>query len=311
MSPEQMLGEPIDGRSDLFSLITVLYWLLTGKRPFVGNTIAALSFNIVHGQAAPPTRLEPTLSQEFDQLAEKGLAKKPEDRYQTGRELADDLHDLLHGRPLRSLAEQPAQAAKEKTAGALSPAWGRPWVLGAGALLVLLLIIVGVGWQRSRPGDGVETPTAVDPTALVPAQPPPEQASPSPQRSRPETRPKAVTTATVRLEGEHTFQEATLSLYADGKLLKRITLLSTAARARFDEQASLPPGDRVLSVTVREQGEIRTERAYLEGRFAQGEARTLHLAFDRRGRMTLRWADLFRPARLPNPALEEKITLSP
>jgi hypothetical protein len=95
----------------------------------------------------------------------------------------------------------------------------------------------------------------------------------------------------VRLEGEHAFEQATLSFYADGKLLERISLQTTGAPAQFAAQASLPPGDKVLSVTMREEGETRTERGYLQGSFAQGQTRTLRVTFDPRGRMELRWAD--------------------
>jgi serine/threonine-protein kinase len=308
MSPEQTVGEAVDGRSDLFSLVTVLYWLLTGERPFVGNNMATLTFNIVHKEPKPPSSLEPTLSKQFDQVVARGLAKEPGGRYQTGRELADDLDDLLNGRPLRSQARPRPEAHKATVSSALSPIWGRPGLLALMAVIVLLLVIGGVSWQSSQPGGAIDAqPTADATPSVVPVpedpagQPVPSgpaatqgvtpQRSPSRKAVRRESRPQPLPTATVRLEGEHAFEQATLSFYADGKLLERISLQTTGAPAQFAAQASLPPGDKVLSVTMREEGETRTERGYLQGSFAQGQTRTLRVTFDPRGRMELRWAD--------------------
>ncbi len=115
MAPEQLSGGAVDGRSDLFSLGVILYWLLTGDKPFAGDTTTAVSFKIVYQEPIPATQINPSLSPEFDYALSRALAKDPAGRYQRGRELAEDLEDLLDGRPPRSQATAPAVAEVEHT----------------------------------------------------------------------------------------------------------------------------------------------------------------------------------------------------
>jgi serine/threonine-protein kinase len=91
MAPEQLAGQHIDGRSDLYSLGVMLFQLLTGTLPLRGDSMAALMYQIAN-QAAPNVRtLRPELPEKLAGVLEKLLAKQPQDRYQTGRELANDL----------------------------------------------------------------------------------------------------------------------------------------------------------------------------------------------------------------------------
>lgn len=125
MSPEQLTGGAVDGRSDLFSLGVILYWLLTGDKPFAGDTTTAVSFKIVYQDPVPPTQLNPALSPDCDYLVARALAKDPASRYQRGREVAQDLEDLKFGRPLRSRttpAAAPVAAEIERTVAAQPPA---------------------------------------------------------------------------------------------------------------------------------------------------------------------------------------------
>jgi serine/threonine protein kinase len=81
MSPEQVQGLTLDGRSDQFSLAVIAYEILTGERPFVGEHLSTIVFRIVGDEPAQAHRLNPTLTDHIDQVLRKGLAKKPEDRY--------------------------------------------------------------------------------------------------------------------------------------------------------------------------------------------------------------------------------------
>ncbi len=91
MSPEQLAGQRIDGRSDLYSLGVMLFQLLTGTLPLRGDSMAALMYQIAN-QAAPNVRsLRLELPERLADILEKLLSKLPQDRYQTGRELANDL----------------------------------------------------------------------------------------------------------------------------------------------------------------------------------------------------------------------------
>ncbi len=91
MSPEQIAGQKVDGRSDLFSLGVVFYELLTGERPFHGDSIATLMFNITASSPAPIKEILPHIPDLIVSILDKLLAKDREARYQHGRDLAHDL----------------------------------------------------------------------------------------------------------------------------------------------------------------------------------------------------------------------------
>jgi serine/threonine-protein kinase len=91
MSPEQAKGGNVDGRSDLFSVGCVLYEMVAGERAFRGDSITALLFKIITEEPPSLRELDPTVSDEMLRIIGKALSKAPENRYQNGRELADDL----------------------------------------------------------------------------------------------------------------------------------------------------------------------------------------------------------------------------
>jgi serine/threonine-protein kinase len=91
MSPEQARGGAIDGRSDLFSVGCILYEMVSGQRAFRGESITALLFKIITEEPPSLRELDPTVSDEMLRIIAKALSKAPETRYQSGRELADDL----------------------------------------------------------------------------------------------------------------------------------------------------------------------------------------------------------------------------
>ena len=94
MSPEQVQGKIVDGRSDVFSLGVVLYEILTGHTPFGGDNLSAILYNIMHYQPVLPSCAGPGVSEAFDPIVMRALAKSPSERYQTAREMAADLRAL-------------------------------------------------------------------------------------------------------------------------------------------------------------------------------------------------------------------------
>ncbi|MBI2819815.1 MAG: protein kinase [Acidobacteria bacterium] len=102
MSPEQLTGAAVDARSDLFSFGVVLYWMLTGEKPFTGDTITAITYKVVHTAPLPPKQLNPALPDQLDTMLLKCLAKNANERYQSARDLINDLHALKAGQPLAS-----------------------------------------------------------------------------------------------------------------------------------------------------------------------------------------------------------------
>jgi eukaryotic-like serine/threonine-protein kinase len=94
MSPEQARGEELDGRSDLFSLGTVLYQMVTGKQAFPGTTSAIVFDNILHHPPVAPVTLNPSVPAEFERILNKALEKDKDFRYQVAAEMRSDLKRL-------------------------------------------------------------------------------------------------------------------------------------------------------------------------------------------------------------------------
>ncbi len=120
-APEQLRGAAVDGRSDLFSLGSSLYALLTGVRPFRGEDLTSLAYAICHVEPDPPSRHAPGLPRACDAILLRALAKDPEGRHQTGRELAEDLRAAARGR-LPSWITQGAVAERTVSAEVHDPA---------------------------------------------------------------------------------------------------------------------------------------------------------------------------------------------
>ena len=91
MSPEQVQGQPVDGRSDQFSLAVIAYEMLTGEKPYTGEHLTTVVYKIVTEEPPPPHRLNPSLSGPIETVLRKALAKKPDARYRNCQEFVDAL----------------------------------------------------------------------------------------------------------------------------------------------------------------------------------------------------------------------------
>ena len=129
MSPEQLNGEAVDGRSDLFSLGVVLYTVLTGYGPFQGNSAITVSFKVVNRDPIPATVLDTELPQGLDYIIARAMAKDPAERYQRGSEMVLDIQHLQEGREPWSKAKQPGSPTGG-SAGQTAKEEGRSSVLG-------------------------------------------------------------------------------------------------------------------------------------------------------------------------------------
>jgi len=108
LSPEQAQGQPVDGRSDLYSLGCVLFEMVTGRAPFLGDSPVAVASKHVLEQPTPPSRLNPDVSPDLDAVILRALAKNPANRYQTAEEFREDLERVRRGMPVNATPLLPA-----------------------------------------------------------------------------------------------------------------------------------------------------------------------------------------------------------
>ncbi len=106
MSPEQLSGKKVDGRSDLFSLGVMMFQLVTGRLPFQGESMATLMFKIANEPHPKPDTIRPELPRCVTVIINRALAKDPEKRYQTGAQMASDLRKCMQLAAMQKKAEQ-------------------------------------------------------------------------------------------------------------------------------------------------------------------------------------------------------------
>ncbi|MEI7056359.1 Stk1 family PASTA domain-containing Ser/Thr kinase [Nocardioides sp. CCNWLW239] len=175
LSPEQARGEQVDARSDVYSAGCLLYELLTGRPPFVGDSPVSVAYQHVREHAQPPSVHDPSLPRELDAIVMKSLAKRVEDRYQSAQAMRTDIERYLAGRPVQ--ATVPPSADQTQVAQAVPANGGyyppqddrpdgpRPWVL---ILLGLIIIgLIGVGAYFLPTVLGPQTTPAPDVTGLT------------------------------------------------------------------------------------------------------------------------------------------------
>jgi len=167
LSPEQARGETVDSRSDVYSAGCLLYELLTGRPPFVGDSPVAVAYQHVREQPRPPSDHDTDLPPEIDAIVMKALAKRLEDRYQSAAAMRSDIERYLAGNPVQATVPPPLPDTAPTAVGGApvpDPTAERPALpeaderrgrggMIAAVLLVLALVVAGIVlWPTLFPG---------------------------------------------------------------------------------------------------------------------------------------------------------------
>jgi eukaryotic-like serine/threonine-protein kinase len=153
MSPEQLRGEDVDARSDIFSFGCILYEMLTGKRPFAGRTYADMAGAILHSDPADLADAGIRVPLDLDRLIRRCLEKNPEARFQSARDLAFALRGIGTSSADVPIITPPAPPRAN-------------WWLAASCILVAAAVIAGVFWPKSAAPNDPDS-AKVEPATLL------------------------------------------------------------------------------------------------------------------------------------------------
>ena len=298
MSPEQLNGKPVDGRSDLFSLGAILYTALTGYRPFQGHSVITVCLKVVSHDPVPATVFDSNLPHGLDYIIARAMAKDPAQRYQCGMEMALDIQDLRERREPSSKAKQPGSTPGESTdhGVAATPSLSAPAVSivgeAGGALLrdgtpkkpyvsaafqgiALLLLVIGVGhaaWHRVVLSKNIAATNTVT------------------------TEPSRAAPASLQIEVEHQFTEANLSIWIDDHLaytcplhgtVRKHLVFSRSIQGYRSDAVQLAPGKHRVRVRVHSPVKAYDQSKTVAGHFVSGHENVLRINFAKHGEMNV------------------------
>jgi len=325
MSPEQALGHAVDPRTDLFSLGAILYWLLTGRLAFGAESMMAIIGKVLHQDPPPPSSVRPEVPADVDYVIARALAKAPADRYAGGEAMAEDVTDILAGRPPRHraawggvrapalalnvpdasgapgadrdpLATQSEGTARSSVAGRPrrpSRSHRRPRIVAGAIGAALILVAAGALLVTRR----IPPPAAkASPAAEADAEPAPPP-SPSSGLAGLLSALQGEKPAQLAIDLRHGLRAGTLRVWVDGELVKedrvggRVTkevLGIKLRRGTHHDVLELKPGRHEIQVQVSWDDGERTER--ISATFNPGATRRLEANLGRLLKdLTLEW----------------------
>jgi serine/threonine-protein kinase len=293
MSPEQVRNEPLDGRSDLFSLGVVLYECATGVVPFEGGSLASIAYKILEIDPKPPRSVNPSLSMALARVIERALAKAPQDRFQTGEEFAralrsEDANDVEAMQRAR-MRRSPVSGAGRTGTVVLDR---RPWAsfskrarvfLTALAISSALLLVLMLRPRESELlPQGESPPAAREPQTVV---------------SEARQSPVPAGRATLEVLYNNRLRTASMSIWIDGAEAWSRTVagpkkfLKKAAGEDVRATVPVPEGRHTIEVRV-SGGSGKVDAAQrVETVFLRGQTRRLRVVLTPLEGLRLRWKE--------------------
>jgi serine/threonine-protein kinase len=319
MSPEQAAGGAVDGRSDLFSLGSLAYHLLTGRQAFWSENVLQILSRVVNETPPPPSSLVPELPAAVDRVVSRAMAKDPAARHPTGEDMASDIEALLASRatepgddlpllelvadapeavadgtrptiPLPRVADpqrppaEPLPAASHARGAAPKNRW-RPALIGAAAVLLPVALAV-VATRPRRPAEPRDAARAS--AAPVPRG---RDARPveAPEPRREERRAVAASEdGRLEVDFEHHLRGGRIQVWVDDdevldeqfdSRVARRILSLRLRKGEVQQVVTVPPGRHQVRVRLQWSGNVKSRR--ITGAFAAGETRTLRVRVSR------------------------------
>jgi len=243
MAPEQLTEERSDARSDLFSLGVILYYMLTGHRPFQGNSTTTVCFKLVNHEPVPVSAFESKFSPELDRIVSRAMAKDPAQRYQSGMAMASDIQALREssgfvrrdaGWTEKTAPTDLGLVVHQNKSALLHGARLSNIFLFSGCLAVILAGIAFWTLHSAKRGiaDPVKAEAVLVPGPEVESKSKDESGAGSKKKSNITASPERSTTAKtsgaraegpadamLQIEVEHHFTEAVASVWLDNRLI--------------------------------------------------------------------------------------------
>ena len=213
LSPEQAAGRRLDARSDIFSLGTVFYELLTGERAFPGDSTTGIIYKVINEDPVPPRAIEPTIPPGLDAAIRKAMAKDPDQRFRNCDEFREAIKHCYESAvivPPRKVAPRPKESASSPVPRPASDA-RMGWIIGSVVALAVVGALVIPLVHRSAPSKAqpivpaVHASTDTPAASATPAVPAPVPVSAT---TTPEATTAPVTRAAQKEEGEPPARES-------------------------------------------------------------------------------------------------------
>lgn len=177
MAPEQAAGEPVDARTDLYAAGVVLYELVTGQPPFGAGPRSQVLARHISEPPPPPRSINPELPAAVEPILQRALAKRPDERYQSAKAMAQDLGRIA-GREGRSVERPTTMATQLATTAAAASLRSPSWTVAALTLALLVLLLGAASFSAWR-GAGAPPETTPETAPGAGGQPAPPAADPN------------------------------------------------------------------------------------------------------------------------------------